>query len=246
MKNSYLWQQNKRVILIALAITVVLTVIGVWYYLYLQNRPTTSIGIRNYDQYVKNLPRSERTLIEETLYGTIEDNLQDITPAIVGDVFIRDNSYQQLYEDGIYTTSFIVDAEKIRQSYKVQSFYPEEGRNDPTIAYDYDVVVLCLAQEDLIYETFDCKDRSSTEYNLPKSDPVLSLLPYTTLGYSVDIGEFVDDKLELIIRLYLSDVDYRTGEAAVKASREAEIKQWLRDNSLNPDDYIFVYTDDGF
>ena len=128
-----------------------------------QKGPTTTV-IDNYADYVKNLSDKTRTEIESTLYWTISDNLHGQNPPTSGAV-IRKNSYKQDFTNvarQIYLTSFIVDLENIKQSYRVNSYYsplPPEI----TGLVDYTTLVLCLDTADLVYGEFDCTDRIKME-----------------------------------------------------------------------------------
>ena len=237
MDRFYLLKQNRvPIIIVSLVLIVSLTALFLLY-LFMGERPTTGISIRNYDQYVKNLPPAERSTMESLLYTTITSNTDQQN---VGDALIRDNSYSQVEEKGNYKTLFIVDIASLQQSYKVQNIYPIDGRVDG-VAYDYDTLVLCPSKEKLIYEDFNCQDRISEEKNLPQSDPILALLPHSTLDYLIEAGQFKDDKLHLQITLYLSEADYKSNVNRVIETRKQAIATWMENSGIDPNNYHITY-----
>src|SRR5690606_12092902 len=128
VKNSYLFEQNKVFIIMALLIFVLLTTVILVFYFISQNQPTASLSIKNYNDYEKTMPSSERESIETLLFNTIESNFENIEQQKLDDVYIRDGSYSQELVGDNYNTEFIVDIESIKQSYKVTDTYPRQGR----------------------------------------------------------------------------------------------------------------------
>lgn len=242
MKNSYLFEQNKVFIIMALLVFVLLTTVILVFYFISQNQPTTTVSIKNYGDYEKTLPPSERESIETMLFNTIDSNLENIEQQKLDDVYIRDGSYSQELVGDNYNTEFIVDIESIKQSYKVTNTYPRQGRQAGQ-NYDYNILVFCLPKQDLKYGEFKCLDRISQEKGLQAADPIASLLPHATLDYLIEIGDSSaeGDKLNLAVTIYLSQADYNSGvDASIKLRKEA-INSWFESHNLNPDNYIINY-----
>lgn len=119
-------------------------------------------SITNYDDTVKNLPNSEKSVIYQQISNTLKQN--GITKQ-VNDATIRDNSYMQTiidYERMIYKTTFIVDIPSIKQSYKVQDMYSPMPV-EKTQLYDYTTQVICLDEAQLVFGNFNCQDRFTAE-----------------------------------------------------------------------------------
>ena len=130
-----------------------------------QNEKPNPINITNFDTVVKNLPSTERATLETILASTIKQNTSaNITLTSVKDATIRDGTYVQNYDSQkyVYSTQFIVDIPSLKQSYKITDKYsplpPEQSG-----LFDYTQLVLCPSQDELIYGSFNCKDRMSTE-----------------------------------------------------------------------------------
>jgi hypothetical protein len=236
--------RNKRLVLFgAIIFIVVLIGLAVSLSLFLKNSgQSTTVTIGNYNDYIKNLPNSERAKIESALYSVINMNTDGDTPNI-SDALIRQNSYEQTTKDGTFTSIFIVDIPSIRQSYKLTNYYspPEPGQKS---SYDYTILATCLDKSDLIYGDFNCKDRLSVENGLIKSDPIINLLPYKTNFYTVALRpgqtQSEGDKIQLQLTIYTVP---RLGIEATPEKFEQykkEISEWLRSNGLNSDDYEFI------
>jgi hypothetical protein len=121
-----------------------------------------STPIINYDDYVRNIPSEERTFLENALYGTLLFNLKDVNPINISDAKIRHDSYNQNFfeeESGYYATEFMVDIESIRQSYRVRDVYLVAG----SYMGEFPRLVLCPSAEELIYDSFNCRDSISVE-----------------------------------------------------------------------------------
>lgn len=201
--------------------------------------PDNQIVIENYTTYVKNIGSSERGSIQENLFTTVNMNLEK--PLETGKktrAIIRDGSYEQSLEDGIYTTNFIVDVESLKQSFSVINRYATKGSG--VTGLDYTARILCLSKSKLIYDDFSCRDVVSSESGLSVSDPLLQYLPYSTLDYNVS-SVVKDEKLVVVVSILLSEADYRTGVDAAITQRKAEIKKWFEKNGLSVDDYTFEY-----
>ena len=124
-----------------------------------------TISITNFTAIVKNLPDSERQLLEQNLYATVKMNLSGTTTMpTVTDAVIRGGSYRQTYDEPteVYHTTFLVDIPSLKQTYQVQDDYSSLPP-DLSGLYDYTALVLCPSPSDLIYPAFTCQDRLSQE-----------------------------------------------------------------------------------
>lgn len=106
----------------------------------------------------------EATDIYDMLEYTL--NLNGITDH-VSDITIRDGTYsRELINTNklIYQTTFMLDIPSIQQSYYVRNLYSPLPVEQSGL-YDYNTVVLCPNDDQLIYAPFDCIDRVRYEIN---------------------------------------------------------------------------------
>lgn len=118
--------------------------------------------IANFDQTVRNIPSSERDAIYDMLNNTLRMNG---VSSSIDDATIRNGSYSQSITDTnkmIYTTTFIIDIPSVKQSYVVQDMYSPLPPTESGLV-DYDTLVLCPDESQLIYGDFDCTDRIKQE-----------------------------------------------------------------------------------
>ena len=118
--------------------------------------------IANFDQTVRNIPSSERDAIYDMLNNTLRMNG---VSSSIDDATIRNGSYSQSITDTnkmIYTTTFIIDIPSVKQSYVVQDMYSPLPPTESGLV-DYDTLVLCPDESQLIYGVFDCTDRIKQE-----------------------------------------------------------------------------------
>lgn len=131
------------------------------------DNPTTSIKnsdkitITNYADYVQNLSREEKLLIQQAIYYVVMDNNKGIQ-SMPSDVTIRNGSYKQAYDSAttIYKTSFLVDIASLKQSYRIEDIYSPLPREESGVSYSYSTLALCPDRSELIYGSFDCTDMS--------------------------------------------------------------------------------------
>ena len=234
---------NRKTIIIAVSfgfILLVFIMLGFYFSNLNQSAQGEKISIKNFDQYVKNIPSDERTELEKTLYSTVRmNNVSEETIQTISDAVIREGSYEQDKQNDIYKTAFIVDVESIKQSYKIENLY---SKLDPEQSglYDYTRLVRCVDTRDLLYGEFDCKDRTSQERGLEKSDPILQYLPLSTLDYTVR-QDTNSKELKLIAEISLSAVDYKMGEEASVTEYKNRLRAWFDSKGLSIDDYSITY-----
>lgn len=199
-----------------------------------------AIRINNYDSYVKNLPSSERNAMEATLYETVSQNLDNGTNVhTVSDAIIRNESYSQSFDKKIYTTSFIIDIESIKQSYEIKNVYSRLSVEESGL-HDYTSLVLCLDKAKLIYGEFTCKDRLSQEAGIEYSDPILKYLPQSTLDYTLTMDS-TSKNLHLVAKLNLTEVDYKIGVEDAVNQYKLELKDWFISKGLDINNYAITY-----
>lgn len=198
------------------------------------------VVIENFDQHIKNLPSDRKSSISAYLYDTIKINTTEtITPTEIGKAFIRNNSSSQMYdsENKVFNGTFIVDISKIKQSYKIEYVYSEDKNS--IFLGGYEVLVLCLPEERLIYGSFDCKELFGDSQGI---DPIVTLLPYSTLSYEIRFIDNGKEKPGLLIKLFISEADRNIDEAAAISRYQQQALDWIISEGFNPDNYIITYS----
>jgi hypothetical protein len=205
--------------------------------------PEQVIKINELDKTVKNLPNSELASIESMLRSIVELNIDENSSFDIKDAKVRDGSYNQTVDDDIIVSTFIVDIESLRQSYKVYDYYSSKN-NEEIEKSDYNIQVSCLSKKDLIYGEFKCKDRSTIENNLSEVDQLSFLLPHRTENYEVSLNGYdLDHKGNLSVVVYVSK-DLVTNKSAIDevVQREIEaIREWIRSEGADPANYNISY-----
>jgi hypothetical protein len=207
----------------------------------LSNRASSPVSIRNYNDFVKNLPDSERLKIEAALYDTLRYNVKDVTKYAFKNVFIREDSYSQEQTGGELYTTFIVDVPEVHQSYRMNDTY--SGNFDyAATSGDYRVMVVCLEPSELIFGVFPCQDNVSVSSGAPFSDPILKHLPYNTAFYQLKLSleQPSEEKLQLKLTIYEVPREgiYATPERFAKYAEEVEA--WFVENGLESGRYEIV------
>jgi hypothetical protein len=235
------FRENKK-----LVIAVFIIIAAIVAALFVLTRPEPSpptITINNYSDFVRNLPASERTIIEAELYLIVSTNNNPMPN--VKTALIRDDSYSQSFNNQIYQTAFIVDLPEIEQSYRLTSFFsrlpPEESG-----LRDYNIQSSCLSPADLIYPQFECFDRASFENGLNHFNPIVSYLPYETDFYSLNLCFNQDQTTETICLLLTAYTLPKFGiflNTETEGQYRAEVNEWIKSINLDPNNYEIIVTD---
>lgn len=233
--------KRQKVFLLILFFCLVAIIVGAVIYKTNYEKPYgTELTIGNFDSKIKNLPPDRKSSISAYLYDTVKKNTnQSITLDDIGEAVIRENSNSQIFKSDVkvFNGSFIVDIEKIKQSYKIEYVYSFDKNSD--YAGGYEVLVLCLPNDKLIYGSFDCKELFEDSAGI---DPIVTLLPYSTLSYEIRLIDTGKDKPTLAIKLFVSEADRNTGEAAAVNKYKQEALYWIMSKGFKPDNYEITYT----
>lgn len=231
-------QENKKLVIAFAAFAVLCVVMIVVAIINNIPAPRNTITIDNFYNHVQNIPDNEKKSIEEALYHAASLNTEDIPSKTIA--VIRGESYDQSFENNIYSTKFIVDIESLKQSFSIENSYSNLPVEESGLT-DYTVMVLCLPVEELVYGDFDCKDRFSQESGFTKSDPVLKHLPYSTLNYDITAEEDDDENLIIHVNILLSEADYKSNVSLVIDNRQIEVEEWFESLGLDPENYNIRY-----
>lgn len=114
------------------------------------------------DDNSNTISSDEIISIYDMLEYTLQlNNVDDYVP----DITIRNGTYSRELIDAnrlIYQTTFMLDIPSLQQSYYVSKAYSPLPA-DQSGLYDYDTLVLCPGEDQLIYAPFDCMDRIKYE-----------------------------------------------------------------------------------
>jgi hypothetical protein len=194
-----------------------------------------TIEIRNYDEYIRDLPEEKRDLINAALYNTVSYYYGDKRNLRVTDAYIREGSLTRTNDEKTATYgNFIVDMKSVKQSYLVFYAWSSEAGVEPFPSAD---TVSCLAKDLLIYGDFGCQVESGFS-------PITEYLPYTDVDFEVSTRyDFRGGKLVVeVTRAFESD-DY--DDKARRAERitavDEKVRQWFSKNQLEMEDYVIEY-----
>ena len=238
--------RNKKIAIILIA-TIFIGIIIASIFIVKENSRTNQFGkfvkVQNYDKKIKNVPSEVKDVVESYLYNLVKKNsAEDFDPTKIPDAYIRESSDSQNYnrEQNVYTGTFIIDIESVKQSYKAQYSYSDtnliDTGGDP-------IVLSCLPADQLKYGEFNCKDLVSEQGGL--DERILQYLPYSNFSFKITpsiVGE--EETLTLLVKLTIPESDL-LGDAASRANTVSSYKQevaaWINSKGINPKDYIIRY-----
>ena len=121
------------------------------------NEPHLEINVNDLSQKIEGLDSAGADRIEYGIYQAISDNLSGNNVDKNG-IYIRDGSLIKKYFESanVNYVNFIVDIPDVGQSYQVAYEWSDDESNK-NISPAVSVAVMCLDEEDLIYDTFDCR-----------------------------------------------------------------------------------------
>jgi len=232
----------KEPFLIPYAIAVLLVMISITVLLFYRPDRMDMVKINDINNVVENLPKIEINQIRAELANVIKENAEgNIRISRINDINIRGNSYRQNVEDGVQTTSFIVDIESLRQSFRIVNLYSLDGENSG----DYRNLANCIFGNYVIFSEFEfvCQDRISLENGMPWADPIQYVLPYSTTFYGIRIGNSIPDKVGVNIVLNIADPEGTNETMMLRAEQiKREALDKIRELGFNPDDYIIEFS----
>lgn len=140
------------IVVVAFIILLVITLVN----MFRTNPYGKEIRIDNIDKYYSEMAQSEKDMIFNSLYNAVLANYEDDQESIPKNgALVRDGTVEKGNSDTTKYGDFVVDIEKIRQSYTIHfEWYSEKKGN---------VKVLCVPSDLRIYEDGDvCKDNYAT------------------------------------------------------------------------------------
>lgn len=204
-----------------------------------------TLKIDNFDSYEKNTPEDLKESIFATLYNTVKINLNNEQKIVKSGAKIRDNSYTTQLDAKTYTSSFIVDIEKLQQSYKVfYSWSNDEKQNN--LNGGYQVQIGCVEEFNRIYSEFACKENENQENAFVKKYPIAAILPIKIDSFSDNYSkhkkytisyEYIDEKFSILINDYtggnyndalerITSRGYKIEDYSIKYIDNSEDESW--------------------
>lgn len=232
---------TKKIILLSSGVAfVVIIIILALVNIFSNNKQEDIIDIANFKDHVTNLPSTERDNIEQALYDVVKLNNGGINEASINDATIREGSYEQSFDNDIYSTVFIIDLPTLRQSYQITNFYSSSVQ-----LTSYTMLATCLDENQLIYGDFECVDKILLEQG-GKGGGLMRFLPFIVPHYTVEMGYYEKGRLtplDIEIRIWKVEIEESDKEADVLVDYyKQEINDWIVDSGFDVANYKFNYT----
>ena len=197
------------------------------------------LRIDNFSDYVDDLPSGRRDSMFATLYKVVTENTIDGAEVPTSGALVREDSFSSNYDEAkdVHYGNFIVDIEKIRQSYQIQYEWSQDERN-PNLS-GYQMMALCLPMNLMIFEDFGCRDMT----NAGDFDPYSSVamrLPYygETLSGAylyVQIATFVSGERYLEVNVNSCGDENILGEA------RQYVTEWIDSIGFDAEDFVIEF-----
>ena len=122
---------------------------------------STVVNVKDISSVIKNVSSSELATLNDQINITVSSNAPNKS-SVTGE--IREGSYKQEYNEAtsVYTTTFMLDIPKLKQSYYVTDLYSPLPQSQSKL-YDYTQLVQCPTNDQLKYGEFQCTDRIKKE-----------------------------------------------------------------------------------
>lgn len=122
---------------------------------------STVVNVKDIASVIKNVSSGELATLNDQINITVSSNAPN-KGSVTGE--IREGSYKQDYNEAtsVYTTTFMLDIPKLKQSYYVTDLYSPLPQSQSKL-YDYTQLVQCPTKDQLKYGEFRCTDRIKKE-----------------------------------------------------------------------------------
>lgn len=122
---------------------------------------STVVNVKDIASVIKNVSSGELATLNDQINITVSSNAPN-KGSVTGE--IREGSYKQEYNEAtsVYTTTFMLDIPKLKQSYYVTDLYSPLPQSQSKL-YDYTQLVQCPTKDQLKYGEFQCTDRIKKE-----------------------------------------------------------------------------------
>lgn len=230
MKEKIQSLLKSKVTIPAILLAVTLCIVVVIFIFIINKTPSTQIN--NLSSFDKSIPSDIKENIYTSLYNLIKTNNIDNPPS--DGAMVRGNTFATTEdEEGTTYTSFIVDLEKLQQSYFVQYEY---NKNKNFFSTSNPVVVSCIYDESqIIYKDFHCKDEFT--YN-PENDDVYWYIA-TQIPYSLQLDP--ENYITITSGNSESELNLRIDKCDPAGTYQSieKVKSWI--NLLGVDPELFTF-----
>ena len=238
VKNLFSSPGVKLVLALAIPVIVILVVIMVYMLLRPEEVVEPVLVIDNFAEVLPEVPKDTEERIEEKLYTQVMESGVSEVPE--SGAMIREESVDGFtVRDEFYVGDFIVDIASVQQSYIVKYYYGElEGQYEMEASAS--VMLYCIEDPDeVIYKDFVC--RAGRDFVKP--DPIQYILPRDFSDYSLSYTYSLTSEsgYAVVVTYDPPESVYLSGKLEeFENEKMDEIRQYLTESGVNPDDYEFV------
>ena len=236
------------------AVVAVLTILVIVIGTLVTERDTNRFGrfikIQNYNDEVKNLSPEMRESMESYLYTVVKMNVvSGFEPGEIKDAVVRAGSTEQSYNarTSVYSGSFIIDIESVKQSYRASYEYlRDKSMRDIANISGNPVAITCLAKDKLKFGVFSCKDIVGEQAS--GFDDILKFLPYQNFSYKITPNSVENEgKLTLEVELTIPQSDLVGPESSkreVVAMYKKQVLDWVASKGVDASQYEYKFNYD--
>lgn len=186
------------------------------------------------ESVLSNVPESDRQLLNEQLWGVIQNNVTGVDRSVINDAVVRDGTYEETDdENGNMGATFLLDIDSIKQTYAVSIVWSTDSKN--TIADS--VYINCPPIDQMKYPETVCHGMYNDTYSLDL------YLPYIVYPEGYD-----DENAYPMAPNYLveGDEDAKTIDIMVSSCAPDKYKEealkYLESTPIDLSDYQINYT----
>ncbi|MBR3246703.1 hypothetical protein IKF87_02365 [Candidatus Saccharibacteria bacterium] len=138
------------------------------------------------DNITADIPPENIELFKRTLWDLISQKSDTVNESVIKDVVIREGTYTETEHEFGTSAEFIIDIDSIKQTYKVNIGWAEDGHEDE---YYDDVIIDCPPISEMKYPETVCHGMYNDSYSLNL------YLPYTIESPYVDEYSYAGPEL---------------------------------------------------
>ena len=227
-------------LVLVIAIPVIVILIGIM--IYVLSRPDDVVEpvlvIDNFSEMLPEVPETTKRQIEERLYVQVAESGVSEVPE--SGAMIREGSVDGFtIRDEFHVGDFIVDITEVEQSYIMEFFYGRlDGKQETEGSAS--VTTYCIENPDeVIYEDFMCQ----ANRDFVKPDPIQYILPQEFSDYSLSYTYSLTSEsgYAVVVTYDPPESVYLSGKLEeFENEKMGEIRQYLTEAGVNPDDYEFI------
>lgn len=249
MYEEYNTQKIRRIAIVVVIFLSVPIIIFLVTLIFKNNQSTTrevdintpEIAISNLKDYQKDDEAAHASQVPSKISTVLGYNNKNLDLDSIGDIIIRDKTYKHDHNSktGMHTVSYLIDIEKLQQSYNVSYNWSDDPKVDTSKSPYGNVTIQCPTPKQLKYGEFDCVDNieaGTKKYNRYADRFIQRFVPFTTLlknNITMKARERIDNDNNHYIEVTFSICD--TGNYVEDA--KAVLKQRASEQNLDITDY---------